>query len=212
MISRFEIIKPDIDESRRAAEGLVDYAERLSREKAEAAAQLVGRRAGADHRGRYDCAGWRRACWASRPTRRTRGECCGGCGGARMRSSPPSRSHDLNCAGDRAAESSPATHAPWSICANYSVAEIDDLCSHRAIPWTKPAPTAIQNETFRPVARIEGSYSNVVGLPLEANLRAALAPARYYCLVLVKRLLQSRIRRRPSIGRMVVFKRKRLRS
>ena len=32
---RFEIVKPDIDESRQGAEDLVAYAERLSREKAE---------------------------------------------------------------------------------------------------------------------------------------------------------------------------------
>ena len=38
---RFEIVKPAIDESRRAQEDLVKYAERLSREKAEAVAQLL---------------------------------------------------------------------------------------------------------------------------------------------------------------------------
>ena len=42
---RFEVVKPDVDESRRGGEDLVDYAERLSREKAEAVAGLLGERA-----------------------------------------------------------------------------------------------------------------------------------------------------------------------
>jgi septum formation protein len=34
-------------------------------------------------------------------------------------------------------------------------------------PFDKAGSYAIQHETFHPVASIEGSYSNVVGLPLE---------------------------------------------
>lgn len=40
-------------------------------------------------------------------------------------------------------------------------------------PFDKAGAYAIQHPGFRPVARIEGSYSNVVGLPLE-TLRTAL--------------------------------------
>ena len=41
-------------------------------------------------------------------------------------------------------------------------------------PFDKAGAYAIQHPVFAPVARIEGSYSNVVGLPLEM-LQAALA-------------------------------------
>ena len=41
-------------------------------------------------------------------------------------------------------------------------------------PFDKAGGYAIQNAAFHPVARIEGSYSNVVGLPLEA-LREGVA-------------------------------------
>lgn len=40
-------------------------------------------------------------------------------------------------------------------------------------PFDKAGSYAIQHPEFRPVSRIDGSYSNVVGLPMEA-LRAAL--------------------------------------
>lgn len=39
-------------------------------------------------------------------------------------------------------------------------------------PFDKAGAYAIQNEDFAPVARIEGSYTNVVGLPLEAVEKA----------------------------------------
>ena len=39
---RYEVIKPEIDESRLAGEDLVDYAERLSREKVEAVVGTLG--------------------------------------------------------------------------------------------------------------------------------------------------------------------------
>lgn len=42
-------------------------------------------------------------------------------------------------------------------------------------PFDKAGGYAIQHPTFRPVARIEGSYTNVVGLPLEV-VHALLAP------------------------------------
>ena len=54
----------------------------------------------------------------------------------------------------------------------YSDAEIDAYIAS-GDPFDKAGGYAIQNEAFHPVARIEGSYSNVVGLPLD-ELRAAL--------------------------------------
>ena len=167
---RFEIIKPDIDESRRAGEDLVDYAERLSREKAEAAArvlgggpaliiaadtivldgsELLGKPVDADD--------------ARRMLRRLRG-----------------REHAVVTAFtlylvDRAGDSPRAVtrHARTLVyMRDYSEAEIEAyVCS--GDPLDKAGAYAIQNEAFRPVARIEGSYSNVVGLPLD-ELRAGL--------------------------------------
>ena len=158
---RFEIIKPDIDESRRAAEDLVAYAERLSREKAEAAAQLVdggpaliiaadtivlddgallGKPLDADD--------------ARRMLLRLRG-----------------RTHDVVTAFTlyRAGEAPQVItrHARTVVhMRDYSDAEIEAYVSS-GDPLDKAGAYAIQNEAFRPVARIEGSYSNVVGLPLD---------------------------------------------
>ena len=45
-------------------------------------------------------------------------------------------------------------------------------------PLDKAGAYAIQHEEFHPVERIDGSYSNVVGLPLE-TLREMLARMGY---------------------------------
>jgi septum formation protein len=45
-------------------------------------------------------------------------------------------------------------------------------------PFDKAGGYAIQHEGFHPVARIEGSYTNVVGLPLE-TLRPMLTRVGY---------------------------------
>lgn len=50
---------------------------------------------------------------------------------------------------------------------NYSDAEIADYVAS-GDPFDKAGGYAIQHEGFRPVARIDGSYTNVVGLPIEA--------------------------------------------
>lgn len=49
---------------------------------------------------------------------------------------------------------------------DYTDAEIDAYIA-TGDPFDKAGAYAIQHETFRPVARIDGSYTNVVGLPLE---------------------------------------------
>ncbi len=56
---------------------------------------------------------------------------------------------------------------------DYTDAEIDAYIA-TGDPFDKAGAYAIQHETFRPVARIDGSYTNVVGLPLE-TLRPMLA-------------------------------------
>ena len=50
---------------------------------------------------------------------------------------------------------------------DFTNAEID-VYAASGDPLDKAGSYAIQNEAFHPVARIEGSYSNVVGLPMEA--------------------------------------------
>jgi septum formation protein len=56
---------------------------------------------------------------------------------------------------------------------DYSDAEIDAYIA-TGDPFDKAGAYAIQHQGFRPVARIDGSYTNVVGLPLE-TLRPLLA-------------------------------------
>jgi septum formation protein len=60
---------------------------------------------------------------------------------------------------------------------DYSDAEIDAYIA-TGDPFDKAGSYAIQHETFRPVARIDGSYSNVVGLPLE-TLKMMLGKIEY---------------------------------
>lgn len=49
---------------------------------------------------------------------------------------------------------------------DYTDAEIDDYIA-TGDPFDKAGSYAIQHEDFHPVERIEGSYTNVVGLPVE---------------------------------------------
>lgn len=165
---RFEIIKPDIDETRRAAEDLVDYARRLSREKAEAVATLLdGQPAliisadtivmdGGELLGKpADAAD------ARRMLRQLRG-----------------REHVVLTAFTlyRSADAPRiiTLHARTAVeMRDFSETEIEAYIAS-GDPLDKAGAYAIQNEAFRPVARIQGSYSNVVGLPLD-ELQSALS-------------------------------------
>ena len=168
---RFEIIKPDIDESRRAAEDPTDYAERLSREKA----------------------------WAVVETREAQpalvisadtividgGELLGKPADAadarRMLRQLRNRGHLVVTAFTlyRVGETTQVTtrHTRTAVyMRDFSDAAIEAYIA-TGDPLDKAGAYGIQNEVFRPVARIEGSYSNVVGLPL-GDLRAALHEIR----------------------------------
>ena len=57
---------------------------------------------------------------------------------------------------------------------DYSDAELEAYINS-GDPLDKAGAYAIQNEDFRPVARIEGSYTNVVGLPLDDSARGFCA-------------------------------------
>ncbi len=60
---------------------------------------------------------------------------------------------------------------------DYTAAEIDAYIA-TGDPFDKAGGYAIQHEGFHPVAHIDGSYSNVVGLPLE-TLQEMLARVGY---------------------------------
>lgn len=163
----FDIIKPEIDESRRPEEDSIEYVERLSREKAEAVVQmldvapaliisadtivaldgeLLGKPADADD--------------ARRMLRRLR-----------------NRAHQVVTAFTVHLLGSPlrsiTRHARTIVrMRDYNDEEIDAYIAS-GDPFDKAGAYAIQHEGFRPVARIEGSYSNVVGLPRGA-VRSAL--------------------------------------
>lgn len=168
LVSGFEVIKPEIDEARLDGEAVVDYAERLSREKAAAVALLLDASPALiiaadtiviDHEGGLlgkpaDAAD------ARRMLRHLRG-----------------RAHEVISAFtvcQRVAQPQVITrHARTEVVMrNYSDAEIDAYIAS-GDPFDKAGGYAIQNEDFQPVARIAGSYSNVVGLPLD-ELQAVL--------------------------------------
>jgi len=166
----FEVVKPDIDEARLAGEALIAYAERLSWQKAAAAAPMLDENSALiiaadtiviDHKGELlgkpaDAAD------ARRMLRHLRG-----------------RAHKVITAFTLRQTACPpraiTRHARTTVTMrDYSDAEIDAYIAS-GDPFDKAGAYAIQNKAFHPVKRIEGSYSNVVGLPLDelqADLRA----------------------------------------
>ncbi len=167
---KFEVIKPEIDESRREGEDLLGYVRRLSREKAEAvvlvlnnspaliisadtivilAADTIGVDEGGDLLGKpADAAD------ARRMLRRLRG-----------RAHKVITAFTLYHCGERPQVIT--RHARTVVhMRDFSDAEIDAYIA-TGDPLDKAGAYAIQNEGFHPVARIEGSYSNVVGLPVD---------------------------------------------
>ncbi len=168
----FQIIKPAIDESQRTDELPHAYAERLSREKAEAVAASLADEAAlvlaadtiviaeaGDLLGKPGDAAQARAM-----LRRLRGT-----------------AHQVVTAFTlhRQAPRHIITRQVRTIVnmRDYSDAEIEAYINS-GDPFDKAGAYAIQNEAFAPVASIEGSYSNVVGLPLE-EVKAALREIGY---------------------------------
>lgn len=163
LVSGFEVIKPDIDESRHPDEALVDYAERLSREKAAAVAKALD---GAlaiiiaadtiviDHEGAL------------------LGKPADAADARRMLLHLRNRAHQVITAFTvfQAVERPRliTRHARTLVrMRDFSDAEMEAYIAS-GDPFDKAGGYAIQNENFQPVASIEGSYSNVVGLPLDA--------------------------------------------
>ncbi len=164
---RFDIIMPHIDESRLPGEDLVDYAQRLSRQKAAAVLAQIAPQPSliiaadtiVEHNG--DLLGKPSDAQAAQAMLlRLRGRAHTVISGFTVQRAPD-RPRIIT------------RHARTIVhMRDYSR---DEIAAYIASgdPFDKAGGYAIQNTAFRPVARIEGSYSNVVGLPLEA-LRLAL--------------------------------------
>ncbi len=164
----FEVIKPDIDESRLPEEDLVQYAERLSREKAAAVISSLDGRPSmviAADTIVIDCEG------------ALLGKPADAAEARRMLRHLRARAHQVVTAFTVHRNTQPpqacSGHARTAVyMRDYTDAEIDAYIAS-GDPFDKAGAYAIQNESFQPVARIEGSFSNVVGLPL-AELQQAL--------------------------------------
>lgn len=171
----FTIIKPDIDESRHADESPVAYVRRLSQQKAEAVVRTLTATSGAavlaadtsvilaaDTTGIHDgeILGKPESAEEARAMlRRLRGRAHIVCTGFTVLSADDMRRH--------------TDHVQTIVhMRDYSDDEIDAYIA-TGDPFDKAGSYAIQHTDFHPVARIEGDYNNVVGLPLSA-VRAVL--------------------------------------
>lgn len=172
MLASFEVIKPDVDETQLEGEAPQVYVQRLSQQKAQAVAvrmepevtvlaadtvvilaadtigihengEILGKPLDADD--------------ARQMLRRLRG-----------------RDHRVCTAFTLFHDGHMHTEIVCTVVTmrDYSDAEIDAYIA-TGDPFDKAGSYAIQHEQFRPVTRINGSYSNVVGLPVE-QVRAAL--------------------------------------
>jgi len=174
---QFTVIKPDVDETLRDGESPLDYVRRLSQEKAYAVAVQVASPAailaadtvvilaadtiGIDHRG--ELLGKPRDAGDARDMlRRLRG-----------------RAHAVHTAVTllKLDESQPTPDEFADLVSttvtmrDYTDAEIDAYIA-TGDPFDKAGSYAIQHAGFHPVEQLEGSYTNVMGLPVEAVERA----------------------------------------
>jgi MAF protein len=162
----FSVRKPDVDESQYPDESPEIYVQRLSREKAAAIARQIDPPA---------------LILAADTIVIDQGEILGKPADAReardMLRRLCNRSHRVCTAITLQDPSQPDQHLTRIDCTevtmrDYSDAEIDAYVAS-GDPFDKAGAYAIQHPEFAPAAHIEGSYSNVMGLPLEL-LRAAL--------------------------------------
>lgn len=177
----FTVIKSDIDETQRPGENPYDYAARLSREKADAvAAKVLGESAvpadavvlaadtivvAADTIGVMSDGGIlgkpADAAEARAMLEKLRGVMHVVCTAITL----------LKLDGGSRAYRTELTRTQVTM-RGYTDAEIDAYIA-TGDPFDKAGGYAIQHEQFAPVAHIDGSYTNVVGLPVE-TLRAML--------------------------------------
>ena len=171
----FEVIQPQIDESHRPGESLTAYAERLSRQKAESVIAMLG-----DEPALVISADTIVVRTAEPVGTNNSGELLGKPGDAdearQMLKRLRNRKHQVYTAFTLCQTAPPQT-VTAHVCTDvymrdYSDAEIEAYIASRD-PFDKAGGYAIQNQAFHPVARIKGSYTNVVGLPLD-ELQAAL--------------------------------------
>ena len=156
----FAVVKPDIDESRCCGEALQDYVARLSREKAAAttlddvpALVIAADTIVIDHEGEL-LGKPADAVDARRMLRRLRN---------RQHAVVTAFTLLYSCDPPRTITRRVRTAVTMR---DYSDTEIDAYIAS-GDPFDKAGGYAIQDETFHPVASIVGSYSNVVGLPLD---------------------------------------------
>lgn len=174
----FTVVKPDIDETQRPGESPLDYVRRLSREKAARVAAQISQPAavlaadtsvvlGADTLGIDE-----------------QGEVLGKPAGAeearRMLERLRGRVHQV-CTAITLAVIQPGQ--PLTLLTEVARTDVlmrpytdAEIAAYIATgdPFDKAGGYAIQHPVFRPVERIEGCFSNVVGLPV-CTLRNALA-------------------------------------
>jgi len=171
----YTIVKPDIDESQQPHEPPLQYVQRLAREKAEVVASKL-------HEGAILAADTVVILAADTIGIDEQGEIVGKPAASdearemllRLRD----RAHIVCTAFCLLRKSSDRTERRANVVKTvvtmraYSDAEIDAYIE-TGDPFDKAGAYAIQHEGFHPVALIQGSYSNVVGLPVD-EVRAAL--------------------------------------
>jgi septum formation protein len=163
----FTVVKPDIDEAVRDGEEPVAYVRRLSREKAHAVAASLNEPA---------------VILAADTTVIFEGDILGKPAtpdeARSMLTRLRDRSHTVCTALTLLRTDEPARARTEHACTEVFMRDYADADMEAYIasgdPFDKAGGYAIQHAGFAPVARIEGSQSNVVGLPIE-TLRALLA-------------------------------------
>lgn len=174
MLNEFEIIRPQIDETQRPNEPPLDYVRRLSDEKAQAVARRLNKKdvaiLAADtvvilSDEQTDTDGEILGKPASTDEARTTLQ--------RLRN----RAHQVCTAFTLLYHTSPQAAHTDVVCTTVHMRDYSDneIAAYITTgdPFDKAGSYAIQHEGFHPVQRIEGSYSNVVGLPAD-EVRAVL--------------------------------------